>query len=72
MTNTELLEDKIRKSGKKKGYLAEKIGVSRTTFYALLHNNSEFKARQIRTLCAEIGIEDDETVKAIFFASSGA
>lgn len=72
MTNTKLLEDKIRQSGLKKGFLAEKLGVSRATFCALLSNNAEFKASQIHTLCELLGIKDDETLRAIFFAPSGA
>lgn len=72
MTNIQLLEDKIRQSGMKKGFLAEKLGVSRTTFSALLRNETEFKASQIRMLCDLLGIKDDETVKAIFFAQNGA
>ena len=72
MTNTTLLEDKIRQSGLKKGFLAEKLGVSRGTFCALLNNNAEFKANQIRVLCELLGIEDDETLRAIFFAPNGA
>lgn len=72
MTNTKLLGDKIKQSGLKKGYLAEKIGVSRTTFYALLRNKSEFKASQIRTLCEVLGVNDDETMKSIFFDEIGA
>lgn len=72
MTNTKLLEEKIRQSGLKKGYLADRIGVSRTTFYTLLRNQSDFKVSQIKTLCDILGITDDETLKAIFFADCGA
>ncbi len=72
MTNTDKLNDLIRQKGIKKGYLAQKIGVSNTTFYALLRNKTEFKASQIRILCEELGIEDNETMKAIFFAPVGA
>ena len=68
MTNVKLLEDKIRKSGLKKGYLAEQIGVSRGTFQALIANRAEFKTSQVVVLCKLLGITDDETIKAIFFA----
>ena len=44
MTNEVLLEDAIRKSGKKKSYLAEKIGVSPTHFGKLLRNKYEVTA----------------------------
>ena len=72
MTNTRLLEEVIRKSGIKKGHLAEKIGVSRATFSALLRNEAEFKASQIRVICEVLGINDPAEMEAIFFAPSGA
>lgn len=68
VTNRELLEEKIKQKGLKKGFIAEAIGVSRSTFCALLGGKSEFKASQIRVLCELLDINDDETVKAIFFA----
>lgn len=67
MTNIELLEKKIQQSGLKKGYIAEKLGVSRATFCALLSNKAEFKASQIRVLCDLLDIQDDTMVRAIFF-----
>lgn len=72
MTNKKLLEDKIRQSGLKKGFLAQEIGVSRSTFCALLNNKSEFKANQIRKLCDLLDIKDDKTLRAIFFTPDGA
>jgi plasmid maintenance system antidote protein VapI len=72
MTNTKLLNEKIRKSGLKKGHLAEKLGISRSTFCELLNNRSDFKASQIKILCDTLGITDDNELRAIFFASSGA
>lgn len=68
MIDSKKLEERIKQSGLKKGYLAERIGVSRTTFSALLSNKSEFKVSQIRTLCELLDIHDDETLRAIFFA----
>lgn len=68
MVDTKKLEQMIRKSGLKKGYLAEQLGVSRATFCALLNNRTEFRASQIRTLCEILGIHDDETLRVIFFA----
>lgn len=72
MTNVKLLEDRIRKSGLKKWYLAEQIGVSRGTFRALLANKREFRTSQVETLCKILDIKDDATIKAIFFAPFGA
>ena len=72
MTDRKLLEDRIKQKGLKKGFLAEKLGVSRTTFCALLRNETEFKVSQIQTLCELLDIQDDETMKSIFFAQLGA
>ena len=72
MTNLELLEDKIYESGLKKGYIAARIGVSPSTFSALLSNKSEFKARQISAICEVLGIHDDAEIRAIFFNHNGA
>ena len=72
MTNIDLLEDKIYESGLKKGYIANKIGVSPSTFSALLSNKSEFKASQIRAICDVLNIQDDAEIRAIFFEHNGA
>ena len=72
MTNIDLLEDKIYESGLKKGYIAAKIGVSPSTFTALLNNKTEFKARQIRAICEVLDIRDDAEIRAIFFGDNGA
>lgn len=72
MLNRKLLEERIRQKGVKKKFLAESIGVSRTTFCALLRNETEFKASQIRVLCEILDIKDDATLTAIFFAHNGA
>lgn len=69
MTNEVLLEDAIRKSGKKKSYLAEKIGVSPTHFGKLLRNKYEFTASQISILCDELALSS-EIRDLIFFAVS--
>lgn len=68
MTNTELLEEKIKKSGKKKGYLAKKVGLSLAGFYNCCTNKSEFKTSQVQILCDELNIESLEEKQQIFFA----
>ena len=47
MTNTEMLEKRISDSGKKKGFLAEKVGLSRAGFRNCMTNKAEFTASQI-------------------------
>jgi hypothetical protein len=71
MTNTELLEQKIKESGKKVTFLAEKVGLSYAGFRNCVTNKSEFKATHIDILCKELGIDLKE-MRSIFFAKHGA
>ena len=68
MTNTKLLESYIRKSGLKRGKIAESMGVSMNTLKKKTSGNREFKATEIKTLCDLLGIHDAEEVDRIFFA----
>lgn len=72
VTDTKLLDKKIEESGKKIGYLAEKVGLSLGGFYNCRNNKAEFKASQIEILCDELYITDLEERQAIFFAPVGA
>lgn len=72
MTNTELLEKKISDSGKKKTFLANKIGLSLVGFRNCCINKAEFKASQIQILCEELNITSLKERHAIFFADNGA
>ena len=71
LTNTELLEEKIRKSGLKKGYLADKCGLSRAGFRNCELNKAEFTTSQVNTLCEELGITSLREKETIFFAKDG-
>lgn len=67
MTNKKLLEEHISRSGLKKGFIAEQIGLSRQGFNNCLNNQAEFRASHIAKLCELLGL--DATLKeAIFFA----
>ena len=72
LTNTELLEKKIRESGKKKGYLAEKCGLSRAGFRNCETNKANFTADHIQIWCDELDIVSLREKEAIFFAKTGA
>jgi hypothetical protein len=72
MTNTKLLEKKIKESGKKKVHLCRVLGVSKPTFRKLLTGQSEFKTSQVKILCEELGISTPEERETIFFASNVA
>lgn len=68
MTNTELLEAKIKDSGKKKKHLCAVLGISRPTFRKLLTGQAEFTTGQVKILCVELGIKTQAEKEAIFFA----
>lgn len=68
MTNTELLEQWIEKSGKKKKYLAAKVGLSLAGFRNCCINKAEFTATQISVLCEELGIIRLTDKEAVFYA----
>lgn len=72
MNNTALLEDKIKQSGKKITYLAQKVGLSYAGFRNCVINKAEFKSSQIDILCAELGVNSLQEKESIFFAKYGA
>jgi hypothetical protein len=67
MTNTALLERYIEKSGYKKSYISDQLGITAYGFMLKVNNKSEFKASEITILCKllKINAKDKE---AIFFA----
>lgn len=72
MNNTELLEKKIKESGKKISYLAEKCGLSYAGFRNCVTNRAEFKSSHIDILCEELNITSLREKDMIFFAKTGA
>lgn len=69
MVNTKLLQDKIDKSGLKESYIAEqKLCISYQAYFNKKTNQSSFKEIEINVLCDMLGIQDEETRKAIFYA----
>ena len=68
MTNTNLLQEVIKKSGLKLQYLADSLGISRTALSNKIQNETEFKASEILALCVLLKIEDPELKEKIFFA----
>lgn len=68
MVNTQLLEEAIAISGKKKAYLAEKCGLTRQSLTSKINNRSEFTGTQTMILCKELGIKQLTRKDAIFFA----
>ena len=68
LTNRKLLERKIAESGKKKGYLAEKCGLSRTGFLNCIKGDALFNTSHIKILCDELNITSLNERESIFFA----
>ena len=66
MTNTRLLEQKIKDSGLKLTYIADRLGVVWITLRRKLDGESEFKQSEIVVLKDLLHLTDEE-VKTIFF-----
>lgn len=67
MVDTELLEQKIIESGKKIGYLAEKLRISRQYFRMKCKNKADFTNRETDILCDELSITTLTEKEKIFF-----
>lgn len=67
MVDTELLKQKIIESGKKIGYLAEKLGISRQYFRMKCKNKADFTNRETDILCDELSITTLTEKEKIFF-----
>lgn len=68
MTDTAKLNDRIKQSGYKKNYIAKVLGVAESTLARKVNNAQDFKASEIDTLCALLGIDTLEEKESIFFA----
>lgn len=69
MTNTSLLEEMIAKSGMKKKFLAEAIGITTAALTMKIRNIREFKASEIEILCNHLGVSSLEDRQRIFLQS---
>lgn len=67
MTNTALLEQYIERSGYKKSFIAEQLGLTAYGFALKVNNKSEFKASEMTILCELLKIKARDK-EAIFFA----
>lgn len=72
MTNTKLLEEKIKAAGVKKAHLAKLCGMTPTTFGKYLKGKGEFTSSHIAILCEALNITKLTEKEAIFFAKLGA
>ena len=67
MTDIQYLEKLIVESGKKKSYLAEKIGCSRQYFRMKCNNEAPFTVVEVNILCEELNITKLSEKEKIFF-----
>ena len=69
MTNTDLLNEVIEKSGLKRRYIAKSIGLSAYGLANKINNVTEFKTSEINGLCELLKIDSLEEKDRIFFAN---
>jgi hypothetical protein len=70
LTDTNLLNDSIKRSGLKRTWIAEQLGLSYFGFQKKVNNESQFKANEIKQLCILLRIESLVEREHIFFASN--
>lgn len=58
--NTKMLQQKIKNSGLKMGFIAEKLGRSRQALSDKIQGKTEFLPSEIRVLCELLQITDEE------------
>ena len=68
MVNTPYLEELIKKSGKKKIHLADRVGCSRQYLNKKIDNKVDFTTTEVSVLCTELGIKTLSEKEKIFFA----
>lgn len=67
MVNTQYLEELISKSGKKKSFLADKIGCSRQYFAMKCNNQAPFTVNEANILCEELNVTKLTEKEKIFY-----
>ena len=68
MLNTSMLLDKIEKSGLKRSYIAQKLGITRAGFHKKLKGETEFTLKEVSVLCTVLGVSNLSEKERIFFA----
>ena len=68
MTNTDLLKEKIEKSGLKMGFIADYVGISRQLLWKKVNNLTPFNQYEIDKICEVLHITSLKEKEAIFFA----
>lgn len=66
MANKEMLASAINKSGLKKGFIAEHLGISRPTLYKRIDNPDKFTGEQARMLSKLLRLTEADRRKIFF------
>ena len=66
MTDTVKLLEAIQNKGLKRGYIAEKLGIDRSTLWKKVTNQSEFLASEITALSELLGLSKSDRDKIFF------
>lgn len=69
MTDTLLLKEMIESSGLRIGFIADKLGIERTTLWKKVNNERSFKQNEIMQMCELLRIDSLEEKERIFFAT---
>ena len=69
MTDTLLLKENIESSGLRIGFIADKLGIERTTLWKKVNNERSFKQNEIMQMCELLRIDSLEEKERIFFAT---
>ena len=69
MTNWELLDKKIEESGLRRGFIYERLGISRSAWSQKRNGRADFSASQIQALCEILHITKLSEKERIFFAN---
>ena len=68
MVNLDKLKTKLVDSGKKTGFVAEKLGITREGFHKKMTGKSQFNILEVKVLCEQLNITDAEEFKDIFLS----
>lgn len=68
MTNVELLKERVKESGLKSAYIAERLGISRSAWYNKLKGDSKFTTDEVKALCYILRITSLREREDIFFS----
>ena len=67
VVNTEALTEILEKSGLKREYIAQRLGITRQTLTAKIAGDSEFSVSEVRALCDVLSIKKLRDIDQIFF-----